>query len=50
MNTSTNVRNALKAVRHSRRSYDTPHKGWGKRVASRAGRRLNKALSKDVEG
>jgi hypothetical protein len=44
MNTSTNIRNALKAVRHSRRSYDNPPKGAGKRAASKAGRRLNKAL------
>ncbi len=44
MNANTAIRNALKAVRHSRRSYDNPSKGYGKRAASKAGRRLNKAL------
>lgn len=44
MNTSTNIRRALKADRQNRRSYSTPSKGWGKRVKARSGRRLNKAL------
>ena len=44
---SKNTRNALKADRYSRRSYCNPSKGWGKRVASRAGRRLSKALSRE---
>lgn len=42
---NTNVRRARTAVRHSRRSYRAiSAKGFGKKIAHKAERRLSKAL------